>query len=132
MDLRIAVRHGDTEVKERTFQAKSPPDMLIITPETLQAIMTGRVMKGHLRAVRYVIIDEVHELAEDKRGSQLTLALERLRWATGNEFQIIGLSATIGTPEKVAKFLVGEHREVCDSPRAGGKRDTSGGHVPQS
>ncbi len=112
LDLRIAVRHGDTEVRERTFQAKSPPDMLIITPETLQAIMTGRVMKGHLRAVRYVIIDEVHELAEDKRGSQLTLALERLRWATGNEFQIIGLSATIGTPEKVAKFLVGERREV--------------------
>ena len=112
LDLRIAVRHGDTEVRERTFQAKSPPDMLIITPETLQAIMTGRVMKGHLRAVRYVIIDEVHELAEDKRGSQLTLALERLRWATGNEFQIIGLSATIGTPGKVAKFLVGERREV--------------------
>ena len=113
LDIRIAVRHGDTEVRERTFQAKSPPDMLIITPETLQAIMTGRVMKGHLRAVRYIIIDEVHELAEDKRGSQLTLALERLRWATGNEFQIIGLSATIGTPEKVAKFLVGERREVA-------------------
>jgi ATP-dependent helicase Lhr and Lhr-like helicase len=112
LDLRIAVRHGDTEVRERTFQSKSPPDMLIITPETLQAIMTGRVMKGHLRAIRHVVIDEVHELAEDKRGSQLTLALERLRWTTGSDFQMIGLSATIGTPEKVAKFLVGEGREV--------------------
>jgi ATP-dependent Lhr-like helicase len=112
LDIKIAVRHGDTEVKERTFQAKSPPDMLIITPETLQAIMTGRVMKRHLRAVKTVIIDEVHELAEDKRGSQLSLALERLRWITGNEFQIIGLSATIGTPDKVANFLVGKGRDV--------------------
>ena len=64
LDLRIAVRHGDTEVKERTFQAKNPPDMLIITPETLQAILTGRVMKRHLQAVKFVIVDEVHELAE--------------------------------------------------------------------
>jgi ATP-dependent Lhr-like helicase len=112
LDLRISVRHGDTEVKERTFQAKNPPDMLIITPETLQAILTGRVMKRHLQAVKYVVVDEVHELAEDKRGSQLALALERLRWAAMHEFQVIGLSATIGTPEKVAHFLVGAGREV--------------------
>jgi ATP-dependent Lhr-like helicase len=112
LDLRIAVRHGDTDVKERTFQAKNPPDMLIITPETLQAILTGRVMKRHLQAVRYVIVDEVHELAEDKRGSQLALALERLRWVAMHDFQVIGLSATIGTPEKVAHFLVGSGREV--------------------
>ena len=112
LDLRIAVRHGDTEVKERTFQAKNPPDMLIITPETLQAILTGRVMKRHLQAVKFVVVDEVHELAEDKRGSQLALALERLRWAAMHDFQVIGLSATIGTPEKVARFLVGVGREV--------------------
>jgi ATP-dependent Lhr-like helicase len=112
LDVRIAVRHGDTEVKERTFQAKNPPDMLIITPETLQAILTGRVMKRHLQAVRYLIIDEVHELAEDKRGSQLTIAIERLRATATHEFQMIGLSATIGTPEKVAKFLVGNGREA--------------------
>ena len=112
LDLKIAVRHGDTEVKERAFQAKSPPDMLIITPETLQAILTGRIMKRHLHAVKYVIIDEVHELAEDKRGSQLALGLERLRWTTMKDFQVIGLSATIGTPDKVAKFLVGGGRDV--------------------
>lgn len=112
LDVRIAVRHGDTEVKERSFQAKNPPDMLIITPETLQAILTGRVMKRHLQAVRYLIIDEVHELAEDKRGSQLTIAIERLRAMATHEFQMIGLSATIGTPEKVVKFLVGNGREA--------------------
>ena len=112
LDVRIAVRHGDTEVKERSLQAKNPPDMLIITPETLQAILTGRVMKRHLQAVRYLIIDEVHELAEDKRGSQLTIAIERLRGIAIHEFQMIGLSATIGTPEKVAKFLVGNGREA--------------------
>jgi len=113
LDIRIAVRHGDTETKKRIAQTKNPPDMLIITPETLQAVLTGRVMKQHLRAVKYVIVDEVHELAEDKRGSQLALALERLRWMAMHDFQIIGLSATIGTPEKVAKFLVGTTREVA-------------------
>jgi ATP-dependent Lhr-like helicase len=112
LDLRIAVRHGDTETKERSFQAKNPPDLLIITPETLQAILTGRIMKRHLQAVRFLIIDEVHELAEDKRGSQLALAIERLRWAAMHDFQVIGLSATIGTPHKVAQFLVGTDREV--------------------
>ena len=112
LDLKIAVRHGDTEVKERATQAKNPPDLLILTPETLQAILTGRIMKQHLRSVKYVIIDEVHELAEDKRGSQLAIALERLRWAAMHDFQMIGLSATIGTPDKVAKFLVGTGREV--------------------
>ena len=112
LDLKIAVRHGDTETKERTMQAKNPPDMLILTPETLQAVLTGRIMKQHLRAVRYVIVDEVHELAEDKRGSQLVLALERLRWTAMHDFQCIGLSATIGTPDKVANFLAGQGREI--------------------
>ena len=111
LDLKIAVRHGDTEVRERAIQAKNPPDMLILTPETLQAILTGRIMKQHLRSVKYVIIDEVHELAEDKRGSQLVIGLERLRWDAMHDFQMIGLSATIGTPDKVAKFLVGTGRE---------------------
>ena len=112
LDVRIAVRHGDTDVRERSLQAKNPPDMLIITPETLQAILTGRVMKRHLQALRYLIIDEVHELAEDKRGSQLAIGIERLRQTATHEIQLIGLSATIGTPEKVAKFLVGNGRDA--------------------
>jgi ATP-dependent Lhr-like helicase len=86
--------------------------MLITTPETLQAIMPGWLMRQHLTQVRWVIVDEVHEMADSKRGSQLALALERLRWITGKEFQIIGLSATIGSPEKVAQFLVGNARSI--------------------
>ncbi|UCC33705.1 MAG: DEAD/DEAH box helicase [Candidatus Bathyarchaeota archaeon] len=112
LDIRLAVRHGDTTTQERRKQSLSPPDVLITTPETLQAIMPGRILRQHLQQIRWVIIDEVHEMADSKRGSQLSLALERLRWITGREFQMIGLSATIGSPEEVAQFLVGNGREV--------------------
>ncbi|MEM0058536.1 MAG: DEAD/DEAH box helicase [Candidatus Bathyarchaeia archaeon] len=112
LDVKLAVRHGDTETRERARQARSPPDILITTPETLQAILVGWVMRQHLQHVRWVIIDEVHEMADSKRGSQLALSLERLRAIVGRDFQIIGLSATIGSPEKVAQFLVGNGRPV--------------------
>jgi len=112
LDIKLAVRHGDTETKERTRQSRSPPAILITTPETLQAILPGWILRQHLRHVRWVIIDEVHEMADSKRGSQLSLALERLRRIVGKDFQMIGLSATIGTPEKVAQFLVGNGRSV--------------------
>jgi len=112
LDIRLAVRHGDTEAGERSRQARSPPTVLITTPETLQAILPGRLMRQHLQQVQFVIVDEVHEMADSKRGSQLSLALERLRWVTGRDFQLIGLSATIGSPEKVAQFLVGNGRSV--------------------
>ena len=79
LDIRLAVRHGDTSTRERDSQRRSPPDMLITTPETLQAVLLGRTLKQYLRSVRWVIIDEIHELADNKRGSQLSLALERLR-----------------------------------------------------
>lgn len=112
LDIKLAVRHGDTETKERVRQSRMPPEILITTPETLQAILSGWIMRQHLQQVRWVIIDEVHELADSKRGSQLALALERLRLMIGRDFQLIGLSATIGTPDKVAHFLVGKDRKV--------------------
>ena len=79
LDIRLAVRHGDTETKERMRQSRSPPDILITTPETLQAILSGWILRQHLQALKWVVIDEVHELADSKRGSQLSLALERVR-----------------------------------------------------
>jgi len=112
LDIRLGVRHGDTSQRERGYMRHSPPDMLITTPETLQAILQGRTIKNHLKTVKWIIVDEIHELADNKRGSQLSLALERIRNVAENDIQFIGLSATIGSPERVAQFLVGEGRDV--------------------
>jgi ATP-dependent Lhr-like helicase len=112
LDIKLAVRHGDTDTKERVRQSRSPPEILITTPETLQVLLSGWILRQHLQSLRWVVIDEVHEMADSKRGSQLALALERLRGLLGRDFQIIGLSATIGSPEKVGQFLVGSDRSV--------------------
>ncbi|MEM3793473.1 MAG: DEAD/DEAH box helicase, partial [Candidatus Bathyarchaeia archaeon] len=109
LEMGVSVRHGDTSKWVRRSQARSPPDMLITTPETLQAILPGKVMRRHLRGVKWVIIDEAHELAGDERGVQLSVALERLARLAG-EFQRIGLSATVGDAEKIAKFFIGPSR----------------------
>ena len=112
LDIKVQVRHGDTPLSTRATQAKSPPDMLVTTPETLQAILPGRRMREHLKSVRWVVIDEIHELAADERGVQLSVALERLEHLTGANVQRIGLSATVGEESKVAQFLVGTDRKV--------------------
>src|SRR3989440_1597678 len=106
--LTAAVRHGDTPTSERRKQAANPPDILITTPEPFQAILPGKVMQRHLRSVRYVIIDEVHQFAEDRRGVQLVVGLQRLRRITDRDFQRIGLSATVGHPDAIASMFGGK------------------------
>lgn len=104
MGLSVQVRHSDITQAQRRQIVTKPPDLLITTPESLQIMLNGRRLRELISHVKYVIVDEVHELAQNERGTQFAVALERLKNITG-PLQIVGLSATIGNPEELGKFI---------------------------
>ncbi|WP_175060208.1 ATP-dependent helicase [Thermococcus sp. 2319x1] len=115
-EIRVAVRTSDTPDYEKQKMAKKPPHILITTPESLAIALNAPKFRERLKTVKYVIVDEVHALAENKRGTHLTLSLERLQNLAG-DFVRIGLSATIHPLEEVAKFVFGYNDD--GTPRSG-------------
>jgi ATP-dependent Lhr-like helicase len=110
-EIRALVRTGDTPAGERQRMLRQPPHILVTTPESLYLLLTGKRSREILRSVHTIIVDEIHALARDKRGSHLTLSLERLdalvRDSSRSRPVRIGLSATQKPVEELAKFLVG-------------------------
>jgi ATP-dependent helicase Lhr and Lhr-like helicase len=106
-EIRTAVRTGDTLMAERRAMLKRPPHILVTTPESLYILLTADKSRAILRDVETVIVDEIHAVADDKRGAHLTLSLERLEALTYKRPMRIGLSATQKPIEEVAHFLTG-------------------------
>ena len=124
-EVSVGLRTGDTPQKDRQAMLRKPPDILITTPESLYLMITSRA-REILTGVEAVIIDEIHAVAQSKRGAHLALSLERLsRLVTdegGKDPQRIGLSATQRPLERIAEFLVGPSRE-CEIVNAGVRKD---------
>src|SRR4030088_1405801 len=109
--ITVAIRTGDTPTRDRRQIERHPPDILITTPESLFLLLTSAA-RQILPSVRWVIVDEIHSMADTKRGAHLALSLERLAAITKTEPQRIGLSATQRPLSETAKFLGGTNREV--------------------
>jgi ATP-dependent helicase Lhr and Lhr-like helicase len=121
VEIRTLVRTGDTPASERQEMVRRPPHILVTTPESLYLILTSERARDMLKTVRTVIVDEIHAVARDKRGSHLALSLERLARLTGRPLQRVGLSATQRPIEEIGRFLVGTHGappEIIDSGHA--------------
>lgn len=121
-EIRTAVRTGDTLANERQSMLRKPPHILVTTPESLYILLTAEKSRQILRNVRTVIVDEIHAIADDKRGSHLTLSLERLEALAIRAPVRIGLSATQKPIEQVGHFLVGSRRNLPVIVNVGHKR----------
>ena len=106
-NIRVAVRSGDTSQVERQRMVRHPPHILITTPESLALILSAPRFKDAFKNVEWVILDEIHDICDSKRGAFLSLTLERLRRHCENDFVRIGLSATLAPIEEIAAYLVG-------------------------
>src|SRR5438309_5070912 len=109
-DVSVALRTGDTPQRERQAMLRKPPDVLITTPESLYLMLTSRA-RELFEGVEWVIVDEIHAVAQSKRGSHLALTLERLERQAGRPVQRIGLSATQRPLEEAGRFLAGSARD---------------------
>ncbi|MEX2430541.1 MAG: DEAD/DEAH box helicase, partial [Dehalococcoidia bacterium] len=107
-EIRVAVRTGDTPAKERVLHVKRPPHVLITTPESLFILLASERGRKALKSTRTLILDELHALVPNKRGSHLALSVERLCHLAEQPVTRIGLSATQKPIEEVARFLVGD------------------------
>src|SRR3954465_15074935 len=108
-DIAVAIRTGDTPQKERRDMLRHPPDILITTPESLYLMLTGQA-REIFEHTEQVIVDEIHAVAQTKRGAHMAITLERLAEQAAGEVQRIGLSATQNPLEEVGRFLVGPQR----------------------
>src|SRR5215472_9128153 len=122
-EIRTAVRTGDTLAHERRAMLMRPPHILVTTPESLYILLTAARSREVLRTVESVIVDEIHALADDKRGAHLALSLERLDHLTGKRLPRIGLSATQKPIELVAHFLTGSDQPEPAVVQIGHRRE---------
>lgn len=111
--LRVLIRHGDTTAAAKKKIVDDPPDVLITTPESLGVILTSEKMLSALQDLQWVVVDEVHELVSNERGSHLAIGLERLQAASSRQVTRIGLSATVGNLKQAAQFISGTDRRYA-------------------
>src|SRR3989449_3840811 len=121
--ITAAVRSGDTPQAERAAMLRSPPHILVTTPESLYLLLTAERSREMLKTARVVIVDEIHAVLESRRGAHLALSLERLDHVCGRRLQRVGLSATQKPIEEVAQFLVGSDKSDCTVVDRGHKRN---------
>ena len=126
LPIRVALRTGDTPASQRQSMLRKPPHILVTTPESLYLLLTSAKSRDKLRTVRTVIVDEIHALARDKRGSHLSLTLERLAALCDRPPTRIGLSATQKPMEEVAQFLIGSRHTPCALERVNDHGDADG------
>ena len=121
--ITAAVRSGDTPQRERAAMLRTPPHILVTTPESLYLLLTAERSRDMLKTARVVIVDEIHAVLESRRGAHLALSLERLDHVCGRRLQRVGLSATQKPIEDVAQFLVGSETSSCTIVDRGHKRN---------
>ncbi len=137
-ELRVGLRTGDTPASQRQALVKNPPHIFVTTPESLYLMLTSRRGREALKTADTVIIDEIHALVRDKRGSHLSLSLERLEALCGRSLQRIGISATQKPIERMAEFLIGTGERTHPPQHSDGPSliqpslfsPASGGHQP--